>query len=299
MFDALAWYLPIHSFGYAWAIYVRESAVITLAAAVLSRVDPARREEFDAMHGAVRAGLSILYLHEAFHHKVESFAIRLEVIEHAKRYGPYFREVFGPLRNAGSDDLLEEALACAEIVRRMRSEDVYTRSIPGDVRRAARMMLADWLPTLPPGYRQAPRYIPSPAFDNARNMLSSQIHEARHRPMRRHDEWMLAPHAYQGLFNYKTVTHVVVPIGAEPIIPWFDQPVPALSISSKEMIKLVSTQGYTIVPAGKGSHVKLRAHGRPMIIIPDNRESLSYRVLSSVAAALDLPSVKGLADVRR
>ena len=301
VFDALAWYLPIHNFGYAWAIYVRESGVIMLAAALLSRVAPARREESDAIHGAVRAGLSILYLHEAFHHKVESFAIRLEIIEHAKRYGPYFQDVFGPLRAAAadSDDLLEEALACAEIVRRMRSEPTYTRSIPEDIRQATREMFAEWLPTLPPGYRQAPRYIPSPTFDNARNLLSSQIHEARQRPMRRNDEWLLVPHAYQGLFNYKTVTHILVPIGNEPIIPWFGQPVPALSISSKEMIKLVTGQGYTIVPGGKGSHVKLRAHGRPMIIIPDNREALSHRVLSSVATALDLSSASALVSVRR
>ena len=158
VFDALAWYLPIHNFGYGWGIYIRESAVLMLGGSVLSRIEPSRRGEYDAIYGAVRAGLSILYLHEAFHHKVESFAIRLEIIEHARRHRPYFQGVYGQLRAAQSDELIEEALACAEIVRRMATEDVYKRSIPPDVRRAARATMGEWLPTLPSGYRRAPAY---------------------------------------------------------------------------------------------------------------------------------------------
>lgn len=294
IFDALAWYLPIHHFGYGWGIYVRESAVLMLAASQLSHLDESRRRDHDAVFGAVRAGLAILYLHEAFHHKVESFTIRLEIIEHARREQPYFKNVYGPLRAAGSDDLIEESLACAEIVRRMRAEGVYRRSIPPDVRRAARAMLGEWLPTLPPGYRRALTYTADTPFANARNLLSSQIHEGRQRPLQRNDEWHLVPHGFHGLFNCNTVTHVLVPFGSTPIIPWFDQQAAPLSISTTAMIKLVAAQGYAIVPGGKGSHIKLRAEGRPMIILPGNRESLSPRVLAAVAAALNLPSLGSL-----
>ncbi len=297
VFDALAWYLPIHNFGYGWGIYVRESAVLTLAGSVLSRVDPPRRGDYDAIYSAVRAGLSILYLHEAFHHKVESFVIRLEVVEHARRYRPYFQGVYGQLRAAQSDELLEEALACAEIVRRMRAEKAYNRGIPPDIRTAARAMLDDWLPTLPPGYRTALEYITDAAFDKARNLLSSQIHEGRQRPLRRNDEWHLVPHGYQGLFNCNTVTHVLVPLGSRPIVPWFSESAAPLSMSTTAMVKLVMSQGYSIVPGGKGSHIKLRADGRPMIIIPANRESLSPQVLASVAAALNLASLGALRTV--
>lgn len=59
-----------------------------LAGAVLSRADPSRRDDPDAIYGAVRAGLAVLYLHEAFHHKAESFAIRLEIVEHDRRLRP-------------------------------------------------------------------------------------------------------------------------------------------------------------------------------------------------------------------
>lgn len=294
--DALAWYLPIHNFGYGWGIYVRESAVLMLASAILSRVDASRRGDPDAIYGAVRTGLAVLYLHEAFHHKAESFSIRLEIVEHARRHQPYFQGVYGKLRAAGSDDLLEEALACAEMYRRMQ-ERVYRRSIPEDIWEAARKMVLDWLPTLPPGYRRSPAYIGNEAFDKAENLLSSQIHEGREHPMRRPEEWNLMPHGYHGLFNCKTVTHVLVPLGATPIIPWFGESAAPLSMSTDAAVKLAMGEGYAIVPGGgKGSHIKLQATGRPMIILPANRESLSPRVLSSVAAALGRSSIR---DLRR
>jgi hypothetical protein len=293
--DALAWYLPIHNFGYGWGIYIRESAVLMLAGAVLSRADPSRRGDPDAIYGAVRAGLAILYLHEAFHHKAESFAIRLEIVEHARRHQPYFQGVYARLRAVGSDELLEEALACAEIMRRMQREAVYRNSIPQDIGRAAQLTLADWFPTLPPGYRTAAASINNEPYGKARNLLSSQIHEGRQHPMRRHEEWHLMPHGYHALFDCRTVTHVLVPLGTTPIIPWFGQsPVP-LSMSTDAMVKLALGEGYAIVPgAGKGSHIKLRADGRPMIILPANRKSLSLKVLSSVATALGRSSIREL-----
>lgn len=211
------------------------------------------------------------------------------------RHQPYFQGVYGPLRAAQSDKLLEEALACAEIVRRMRDEDVYKRSIPPDIRRAARATVGDWLPTLPPGYRKAPAHIADAAFDKAINLLSSQVHEGRQRPMRRSEEWRLMPHGYHGLFSCKTVTHVLVPLGTRPIIPWFGEPPAELSMSTDAMVKLAMSEGYSIVPGGgKGSHIKLRADGRPMIILPAGRKSLSLKVLVSVAAALGRSSIKDL-----
>jgi hypothetical protein len=285
--DALAWYLPIHNFGSGWGIYIRESAVLMLAGAVLSRVDPARRGEPDAIYGAVRAGLAILYLHEAFHHKAESFAIRLEIVEHTRRHQPYFRGVYAQLRAAGSDELLEGALACAEIMRCMHRETVYRNSIPDYINVRAQRTLWHWFPTLPPGYRTALDYVNDEPFEEARNLLSSQIHEGRQHPMRRHEEWHLMPDGYNTLLDCRPVTHILVPHGATPIIPWFGKsPVP-LSMSTDSMVRLALGEGYAIVPgAGKGSHIKLHAEGRPMIILPANRKSLSLKVLSSVATAL-------------
>lgn len=46
-----------------------------------------------------------------------------------------------------------------------------------------------------------------------------------------------------------------------------------MPLSGKEMCKLFLKEGYEIVPgAGKGSHMKLKKRGYPMVIIPFHRE---------------------------
>ena len=87
--DALAWYQPIHDIGHAWGIYIRESAVFDLAGYLVEALPENRRFAPDVVFGAIRTSLGVLYLHEAFHHRMESFAIRLEIVEQAKRFCPY------------------------------------------------------------------------------------------------------------------------------------------------------------------------------------------------------------------
>jgi predicted RNA binding protein YcfA (HicA-like mRNA interferase family) len=124
------------------------------------------------------------------------------------------------------------------------------------------------------------------------NYLSSQIHESRVSPMRRSSEWDLATHCWRGLFNCEAVTRIVVPIGERPLIPWFNRPPLPLSVSTSELSKALRKQGYQLdKKGGKGSHLKFRAPGKPMVILPGNRKSLSYRVLKTTAEALGLPSV--------
>ena len=100
------------------------------------------------------------------------------------------------------------------------------------------------------------------------------------------------------MFNCETVTRIIVPVGERPIIPWFNKSPFELSISTKELSKALNNQGYEIDnKGGKGSHIKFRAPGRPMVILPANRESLSYRVLQTAAEALELPSVAAIKDI--
>lgn len=293
VFDVLAWYLPIHFYGPGWGIYIRESAVFDLAASIRSYLPPPRQNHFEVIAGSIRAALGVLFHHEVFHHKVESLATRLEVIEHGKRYAPYTKKVYEKIQRTHPVDLLEEALACAEAYRRPLTEAVYRRGIPADVLRARREMLRRWFGTLPDGYNQASKYT-GQAFETARNGLASQVHEAVERPMRRVDEWDLVPHAFHGLFNCLTATWVLVPVGTRPIIPWFSRSPRPLSISTKSLVSALEADGYGIVRGAKGSHLKLRAKGRRTIILPANREALSPRVLSTTAEALGLHSIRDI-----
>lgn len=285
--DALAWYTPIHYFGLGSAIYIKESAVFDVAAAILNRLPEPDRADPTNVMGACRAAMSVLYLHEAYHHKIESLAIRLEIVERAQRYLPYSKGVYIPLIKQDSDDVLEEALACAQMYRRFRSERLYHRGVPKSVRTATVAMLPEWFRTLPPSYGEAGRYIEDQTFGVAEYMLMSQVQEAAIAPRRAAAEWSLAPHLCRGLLNCQRITHVLVPTGQHPILPWIGQ-APALpSISSRKAIRHLEDQGWKIDRGrGKGSHIRLKHVGKPSLTIPANRESLSPRVLKSIADAL-------------
>ncbi|WP_310773617.1 type II toxin-antitoxin system HicA family toxin [Mycobacterium sp. Z3061] len=285
--DGLAWYTPIHFFGLGSAIYVRESAVLDVAAAILNRLPESQRRFTANVMGACRAAMSVLYLHEAYHHKIESLAIRFEAIERTRRYLPYSERVYVPLIKQGSDDVFEETLACAEMYRRFASERLYRRGVPASIRDATLAMLPEWFCVLPPSYREAGYYLNDMTFDSAQCTLMSQVHEAAISTRRAPREWDLAPHLCRGLFNCQRITHVLVPIGQQPILPWIGHSPALPSVSSRRLIRYLEDRGWVIEPGrGKGSHVRLRQVGKPSLTIPANRESLSPPVLKSVAKAL-------------
>ena len=124
--DRLAWYAPIHFSGERWGVYIEEHAVITLAGRIGARLPAGRITDQATAQDAIRSALYTLYFHEAFHHYVESFAIRVELVEKTSRYVPYHHRVYS--RPTGDDEPVEEALACAEMLRRQKKESGLRRS---------------------------------------------------------------------------------------------------------------------------------------------------------------------------
>jgi predicted RNA binding protein YcfA (HicA-like mRNA interferase family) len=54
------------------------------------------------------------------------------------------------------------------------------------------------------------------------------------------------------------------------------------------LIKIFQSRGYSIVPGGKGSHVKLRNTSGETMIIPGNRKDLSVGILNSALKSIGL-----------
>ncbi len=215
--DVLAWYQPIHYYGREWGIYIYESAIFDTAKSIISYLPSSRRYQFDAQLGAFRSAFQTLFLHEVFHHKVESFATMLEVIGRKSHYVPYHELVYQPL--FGTDGLIEEGLACAEQKKRLL-EQTYKKHVPDDVRDAAQRMLGDWIPRLSPGYRTGSDFLEEWEYERAIDRLSAQIQETSTAPTRNPNELKLARRAYRGLFGCRNTTQVVIPVGLAPRIPW-------------------------------------------------------------------------------
>ena len=174
LLDRLAWYAPLHFAGERWGIYITEDSVIRLAGRICGHLSDRQVTNPEVARRALRSALRTLNFHEAFHHSTESFAIRLELIEKRERYRTYHREVYQ--QPSGEDEPLEEALACADMVRR-QPRAMGKGSTASAVREATVRMLEAWIPNLPNGYRQGLDFVEDAKFNEGKDHLSAMVQQ--------------------------------------------------------------------------------------------------------------------------
>ncbi|MEI6403502.1 MAG: hypothetical protein WCP59_15090 [Actinomycetota bacterium] len=290
--DALAWYLPFHYFGLDWGIYIKEQSVFDLAGLIYEGMHRPRMTHRLAQDLS-RMALTILYLHEALHHKVESFATRLEMARLQPAYRHYKDKVVRAV--AGTDDHLEEAVACAEMLTRL-GEEAYRKGVAPQTWAATKRFVKEWIPTLLPGYRLGLEH----AGDPSRWLLQTHVSEASYRPSRVPTDWALADNMLRGFFDKDAIAHAIVPAGLTPTIPWLDTNDRLVSVSTNRLVKHIRKDfGYVeIAGRGKGGHrwFECPTPGYPSFPLPPNRESLSPVVLRTVAEALGYKSIRDLAQ---
>jgi len=291
--DTLAWYQPMHFFGNKWGIFITEEGIRKIAVQVARFMPSGTRISPFLVKALIRAGFTALFLHEQFHHKIESFGIRLHVIEKTSRYLPYKRNVYR--KTLGTDDNLEEALANADAFRMVKTAP-YSRCLGKTVGNALQKYLEWHFPFDPPGYRMASHYLTKPRFNRAMNLLQSQVQDANLHPRGPHWDWELANRLHESFFKVDDglPLKVVKPgLGVRPLLPVL----PYRSISSREMIRVAENEGYTIINgAGKGSHVRMGKTGCRSLTIPGNCRDLSPGVTKSTLKVLgktlnDIPSL--------
>lgn len=138
VWDICAWYQPIHFFAQNWGIYIREDCVLRQARAICRFLPWAvrRRGSLPGLAKClIRASVYAFFLHEHYHHKIESLGLRLHVVDRQSCYLPYHAKVYSA--TTGTDDQLEEALANADSYYRLDTEP-YKSWITQDV------VLATW-----------------------------------------------------------------------------------------------------------------------------------------------------------
>src|SRR5690606_7508467 len=184
--DALAFYLPFHYFfPDLWGIYIIYEGLDALGQFLRlhsgGKLTPER---------AVLSARLFLYAHEAFHHKTESFATRLEVTHRRALYRRGFEDVYSGTYN--TDDCLEEALANAYAYRRV--ERALKRK--GWKRKAVLAGLESYIRGQPPGYNQAMNYVADADYSAARNEFAEINHRASVGGAREPQLWPLFSHAF-------------------------------------------------------------------------------------------------------
>jgi predicted RNA binding protein YcfA (HicA-like mRNA interferase family) len=230
----------------------------------------------------VRAAFAFVFLHEHYHHKIESLAIRLHVIERRPVYPEYMKLSSRVL--AGTDGDTEEALAGADAYLRLASAP-YSGWFKKDEREVIRAWMLALFENSPPGYRRAGDIVASPpvVFRDTEDQLIARAQEATLHPERPFpSDFSNATHLTRSLFNVKQSLWSIVPVGQEPILPMLPG---ALPLATNKLERHILKQGWELVPGGKGSHSKYRRNGAEMIILPHSKD-VSRTVLSTTAQTL-------------
>ena len=146
----------------------------------------------------------------------------------------------------------------------------------------------------PPGYRKAIDRLSPSDFDDGLRLLQGQVLEATLKPsVRPRSDWRVATNLTKSLYTIKKEDlYIVVPRGSAPVLPAKISPL----CSSRDMLGVFRTMGWSEVKGGKGSHIKLKNNGQTFIL-PGNRKDLSPGVIGCALKVLgnytmsDLPKL--------
>jgi predicted RNA binding protein YcfA (HicA-like mRNA interferase family) len=296
IWDICAWYQPMHFFGHDWGIFIRQDCLIRLAFQIASRVKvpaPIRKPQMFAK-AVIRAAFASFYLHEHFHHKVESMGLRLHVTRGASSYLPYKRNVYQ--KTYLSDDCLEEALANADAWHRLGTSP-YKDNIGRTLVDITKEYLRHRYQHLePPGYRKAVDYLTKRTLEDGFNRIQGQIKEGTLTPAQPTSDWKAAPQLLRSYFSLRSDIYTVVPRGVRPIVPSRVFP---KTCSTRDMQRVCKKHGFDEVSGGKGSHVKLKDTEGHVITLPGNRKELSPGVVGKVLKQIGNYTPHDLSDLIR
>lgn len=210
--DSLAFYLPFH-FYYPnlWGVYLKASGIVALAQYLrVSSGWDSEEENWKLSRMKAEAGARLfLYYHEAFHHKVESMATRLEVTHRQPLYKRGFLDLYQ--RTLNEEDCTEEALASAHAFRKVT--DAFDEK---DWRiGAVRSGLRQYLKSLPEAYRGALELVDDDPFYAARNAFAEENQQESLPIVGKGGAlWDLFGYAFAGITRINSYTNYVVRKGS-------------------------------------------------------------------------------------
>ena len=168
-----AWYCPLHFFGPDWGIYIREDCVIDMMFDIAHYINWSAVPPISAI-GLRNCAFYHLYFHEQFHHKVESFGLRVLATQLKDSYVAYKQNVYKA--NYGTSACLEESLASAESYKRF-FEKRYFQKFPRPFLNRSMNYVKDSIKASPAGYREGINYLDQNYFQRGVNKLQSQLLE--------------------------------------------------------------------------------------------------------------------------
>ena len=294
IWDFLAWYQPLHSFGEDWGIYVTQSGILKIADEISAFCSGPPPRDFEAL--LVLAAYECLLQHEYFHYKVESFGIRLSLADRCnpRRWIDYKARVYRP--TLGSDSNLEEAMANAFSYKIINSSRGSLMKILGDKMSdsTARWMYSSWS-TAPPGYRKADKYLGKEFVDGCHELMN-QIVTANKTHTEDNSDWVGSLNLINPLVSIKHRIFVVVDGPSRSFLPELD----AFANSLSSARKFLRENEFEYYGSGKGDHEKFKNHKLGLVLGLDGTANfLDYKILNQWSKTLGIPQKQLEQDIRR
>jgi len=259
----LAFYLPFHYYYRDWwGVYLIAEGVQWLAEEIVRRSKGAVPN-----HRAWQAARLFLYHHEAFHHKVECFGLRLETTHREALYKKGFEDLYK--RTLGTDQCLEEGLANASALA-----GVWKTMGDHEIHHA----LEGYVKDSPPGYRMGNKF--QKGFENFRADFAEMNQNVcfPHLPPRDPGMWLASSYMFTGISNIKSRVNYVVKKGSPLLARLRYRPLlPPRKIISK-LNKLV---GVSLHRNG-GNHDIYRATNGCTFPMPRHAKDLKKGTLRSI-----------------
>lgn len=290
-FDIWAWYQPIHFYGEAWGIYIKEEALKTISSRVWNSLSIMAKTNAEIPQ-CIFSAYAILHLHEEYHHRVESFSIRSHIFLGSCTYLKYERDVFGKTRWSNPLFCREEALCHAFARRALQSR--LRVVVSKEVLTAAIRVMDEIIQDSTGPYAAAELLLQDDNFIADQSHLQSQIQEGVINPSRSSHPWQIDKCFFDPIVSRSHIPTYLVP-AAQPRI--YLPGILEFTAPRRGIVKLLRDYGYSETEEGKGSHVKFKKPGSPMIILPKGRD-ISPEVVNSIAKSLKL-SQQELASVAR
>jgi predicted RNA binding protein YcfA (HicA-like mRNA interferase family) len=267
--DCLAFYLPFHYyFPTYWGIYLLFEGVQWLANKIyrdsMGRVNP---------KNAIRAARLFLYYHEAFHHKTECFATRLELTHRKPLYKTGFEQFYS--KTLGTDNCLEEGLSNANAL-----QHTYDKIRDKQVKQITK----DFVLNSPAGYRTGVGLLHDTAFYRCDFAEKNQQVCLPHLPAKNPQVWRTGPHMFNGISSIKSRVNYLIPRNS-PIAARL--PFRPLLPPAKLVRKLKKMVGLEFVKHGANHDIYKTKSGKT-IPIPRHNCDLGAGLVRKIISELDL-----------
>lgn len=271
--DALAFYLPFHYFHPVWwGIYLTVEGVYSLA-----RFIHLETRGLVSVGEAFQVAKIYLYGHEVFHHIVESFATRLEVTHRIPLYKNGFEALYR--KTAGSDDCMEESLACAHGFYMVLDRSTLAQTDP-DKHEAAYSALLTYIDGCPEGYRIGSEIIIADTYYGERSIFAEDNHVSCFgSPKRDPSLWGNFPYAFSGFGNVRSRNNYIVRKNS-PLLHRIKLRVRYFSY--RDVTKGLEKRGCKFKRQGRGSHEIWVTEDGKRVVVPRHPRDITEGTIKSI-----------------